>query len=1278
VKKLSSVVLLFFPAFATAAPAQIGTSTPAALEARLAEKGNDMLRAEMHGQSERAFDTGVEILIELSKIDVRQSAQSGLADVIVAHGSVVADALHRLANWSSLHGELLRRLTQLTVDTLPPHLAARVLMLRGECASAIGDRNGVREVSDQLGFLSDWSLIGPFDNERGGGFQKKEEPENGWASDLDVRGKERNVRWRRVPVESPLLGVLELKDLMRPNEQAACYLRTAFRVTKRQIIHLRFGSSEAIKVWIDGSLGIEANVRRPLGFDQNVVAAELEEGWHEVLVKVCTQELGWKFRCRLTDADGVALTRVETDSVRVVAHATTDRTATQSVADPAIAYFAGLAGLHSPDQPAPASTPAAEPQLPATPQRAYAALRLSLAIRARHAEDIADFADRAAAKLATDILPQDALAHTQYALSLRQESNLAEEKELNSFRREMEKAFELDPQDLLAAVHLSYYYAEQLPIAHLARLWIDRVLKLQPNNPWGALYLSTYFDHLNLDREMERVLEDCVRTKAGARHARILELLGERKLKRGVLGEGEALLRRALEANRLSTTDAARELRQHLLRQARFDEAIQMLKNDAQLSPCATWPWMELARIYQIQKNKEDMLAAYDMATRLCPDDAKIYTARAHSLTLFDDQEAATRALERAVSLDPKDRTSRRYLEFLKSNVKPFEDEFRVDGIEYIKNAPPSVADADEPYEVLLNQIAYKLNPDGTTQRYEHILATILNDEGAKSLDSYGVSHDAEDEQVRIRRARVIRKDGRVDDAPAPPGTSWVKFPPLSVGDTIDVEARVDTIQVGIFGSYFGTRQFLHGLRLASTRKAEQIYVTTVDHELHFKSRNGAPEVTSALEKDKARRIYRVSMLGLKKPHIESAMPDVIELAPVVCVSTYATWDDFTSWWWNMVEKECQSSPAIRDKVSELVAGKTSEIDRIRAIYEFVVTDVRYNAWEFGIHGYKPYSASTIFDRRYGDCKDKAILITTMLKDAGIESYPVIIYADETRPIEDLSLPMIGIFNHCIAYVPAAAGRPELFLDGTATHHPMGVLPDMDHGARVVVVNKGKPDLRDVKYPSPETNMDSAEYRLDVQPDGSAKGSVVLRPRGRYDVRIRSFFANEKGAQKENLERLLSARLGRLQVGDVQTSDLNKLSEPVEIKTTLEVEKLAKTRGAEYTLALTFDPRNLLGIASETERKYDLLLGTPESEESTITYTVPSNMEIKSIPADCEATSPFGSFSVKTTRKGNEIVVSLKSTLSAVRVHPSEYAEFRKFARALDEAQAHEIVLGAK
>src|SRR6476620_1365289 len=114
----------------------------------------------------------------------------------------------------------------------------------------------------------------------------------------------------------------------------------------------------------------------------------------------------------------------------------------------------------------------------------------------------------------------------------------------------------------------------------------------------------------------------------------------------------------------------------------------------------------------------------------------------------------------------------------------------------------------------------------------------------------------------------------------------------------------------------------------------------------------------------------------------------------------------------------------------------------MRAIYDEVVQRTRYVALEFGIYGYKPRPCALTFARGWGDCKDKATLIVTMLKEAGIPASLVLVRTGmrgefETEPAS------LAPFDHAIAYVPSM----NLFLDVTAEYSGSTELPAMDRAA---------------------------------------------------------------------------------------------------------------------------------------------------------------------------------------------------------------------------------------
>ena len=110
-----------------------------------------------------------------------------------------------------------------------------------------------------------------------------------------------------------------------------------------------------------------------------------------------------------------------------------------------------------------------------------------------------------------------------------------------------------------------------------------------------------------------------------------------------------------------------------------------------------------------------------------------------------------------------------------------------------------------------------------------------------------------------------------------------------------------------------------------------------------------------------------------------------------------ANWPSVSAWVARLVRGTDQPSPELIAKVQQLVAGKTGTFERIQAIGRFV-QDIRYAAIERRFAqggGMIPHPAAEVFAKAYGDCKDKANLLHTMLKVAGIDSYLVSVYSGD-------------------------------------------------------------------------------------------------------------------------------------------------------------------------------------------------------------------------------------------------------------------------------------------
>src|SRR5207237_6759909 len=123
----------------------------------------------------------------------------------------------------------------------------------------------------------------------------------------------------------------------------------------------------------------------------------------------------------------------------------------------------------------------------------------------------------------------------------------------------------------------------------------------------------------------------------------------------------------------------------------------------------------------------------------------------------------------------------------------------------------------------------------------------------------------------------------------------------------------------------------------------------------------------------------------------------------------------------------------------------------IRRIVGSLHKNVRYTGVEFGESSLVPQFASETLKRRYGDCKDKATLLVTMLRSAGIPANLALLNSGPRRDI-DTNLPGIGMFDHVIVYVPASTTDSDLGVDATAQYSQLGTVRWRDYARWAVVV----------------------------------------------------------------------------------------------------------------------------------------------------------------------------------------------------------------------------------
>ena len=150
----------------------------------------------------------------------------------------------------------------------------------------------------------------------------------------------------------------------------------------------------------------------------------------------------------------------------------------------------------------------------------------------------------------------------------------------------------------------------------------------------------------------------------------------------------------------------------------------------------------------------------------------------------------------------------------------------------------------------------------------------------------------------------------------------------------------------------------------------------------------------------------------------------------------FANWQHMGSWLESLYSGQMDASEPIKQEVNALAAGKTTTLAKMQAIAGFVQHDIRYVAIELGIGGWQPHAAPDVFSHRYGDCKDKATLMRTMLRQIGVDSYQVSINTE--RGAVTRETPAHNEFNHVILAIKLPDDVKDPSLVAVMQHPKLG------------------------------------------------------------------------------------------------------------------------------------------------------------------------------------------------------------------------------------------------
>jgi tetratricopeptide (TPR) repeat protein len=1076
-----------------------------------------------------------------------------------------------------------------------------------------------------LGPALPFQVVGGWDNDQGKGFDAPWPPER----EVDLQGRYdgalMQIRWQAPPRD--IVGAAVLSDFVAPDNWSVAYAASGVRAPRDGAYEVRLASTDPLKLWVNGELVFETRqVESTWGLDQFVLPVKLRAGENQLLIKLAHRTGRWRLHARVTGERGAPV------DVRAL-----------------------------PAGPYRGAPLAQKVQTEEQVLDAHVASMKKGARRSFHRSAWA--ADVFGGTTAVRTIQEYAREHPDGVLA--RDALVSALWNANERGRTADELAALDRQ-----------VGEKLPLVRrqLARFWQQEGLRSRARKALVEL-TRAYPDRAPAARQLanlfhaERWIEDECLTLEGLRGTNAATFELDLDLAACWDAEGRedraiGLLREML-GRRPRHPDALRALEDALRERGQLGEAARAARTLVEAYPEKLWPRLRLAE--DLRRAGDDAGAESVLAearTRF-PNAAEVYRAQGGLAWRKGDRQAAIDAWQAAVASSPDDDATALRLDFVApaskgpwANDVPDEEAIAraVAARERLQPAPG----ADLAY--LLDHEVTQLRPDGSTINMVTTVATALNQAGRDKLTRRQLAYSG---RTRVLHAYSLDAHGRRSEASV--RSREVLYRGLEVGSTVVLQYRADSPPSGFLPRYLTRLWFFQAVNDQRLRSEFILWYpagTTLNE-----TRLGA----LVREEKKVEEEVRVSWRLEDAPPVvaEPNMPGVLEAAAHLQISTVPGWDAYERWEEALLEGVFRGSPELDALATKLIEGASTPEERLYRIHEYVMEEIRYEQdYESFIAGVKPHPASMVVERRYGDCKDKTVLFIALARKAGLEAQFATVRTRDRGQVRK-QIPSQQ-FNHAIVYVPTQQGLSQgRFFDSTAEALDIDVLRDDDAGTEALVYDAKARRHEWVPIPWQTTahHQTRTELKLALAQDGSGQAELTLRGRGRLGSVLRRVSRNPE-VFKQFAQMVAGAQFAGSSLSDSTPADISDLRRPAEVRARLSAPNAARREGNTLRLRLPADG-GLKQWFSLAQRKYPLVLGTPNEQHWRFELALPEGMHAARLPSSGEVSTQCLSLKRVVTPNGREVTVEQSLISRCERISPEEYPAYRiqmeHMARFLDE-----------
>lgn len=571
---------------------------------------------------------------------------------------------------------------------------------------------------------------------------------------------------------------------------------------------------------------------------------------------------------------------------------------------------------------------------------------------------------------------------------------------------------------------------------------------------------------------------------------------------------------------------------------------------------------------------------------------------------------------------------------------------------------------------------------------YNRIAMKITDNVGIQEASTINVSYDPSYQKLKFHKIDIIRNGKTINKLDVSNfqemrrelnAETYLYDGSLSAVMNIS-DVRTDDIidySYSIIGfnpihkNVFSTNLYLNDFDTVGTINT----VIISKNELNYKAFNTAIKPTITNINNTYR--YKWQVKETTKVDYEDGTPMWKLIYDSVFISEFSSWKEVVDWGVDVYKINSPIDVELRQKINEINTNHKTKGDKIKATLEFVQNEVRYLGLESGIGSYKPFSPNQVFKQRFGDCKDKSLLMTTMLQEMKIEAYPMLVNTTLKQTIKEL-LPSPKFFDHCV--VKVLNNKSEYYYDPTISNqggdYDSTYFPNYKYG---LVLHEGNDNFDKIK-PNSENKVDIfEEYTIDTIAKGANLKVVTTYYESEADI-MRNYFKNNSiNSIKKEYENFYSdyyfnvSAVKPPKIEDKKYSNILKVFEEYKIDSIWEpmVEK-------KNHIAASFTPSslsNILYVPNKDKRTSEVSLAYPVIRNHNIKINLPMHWDIENENLNVNSAGFY--YEWKTEYNYRDKAINLNYYIKTKKDHitTDEYSQYIKDIKKVDQTAGYYIYI---